>query len=650
MIYRIHLTTLLILAWLTLIGKENPKQIVNTQIQNQLFTECVRPIAQIELKANNVRARLSTNANFFSVGQYFFPKPATGKVPVSSIYVSSLWMGGLDRSRNIKLSAGLSQFDGSDYFAGPLDLNGLTEAEICINWDKMFSVNGDVIKKHYNDIQSAIINGIPYNCGEIPDQIKYWPGQGNPYWNEKYDWLLPDQPLAPFWDENSDGHYDPCVGDFPTLDIDGCEPLNAIAALSRVPTEHIFYIFNDHGGLPLLSGPAATIMETRVSSFAYSTNDDLNNVTFHQYKFQFKGNELLTDFYFGLYVDPDLGCYYDDFVGYEQDQRMAYVYNQDALDGIEGGTTCEGTNTYADEIPMLGFDVHKNINVPKRFKRDNNGKVVLDNEGNILLENPDYVNSQIDTVVEAQIGSFIHIENGGIGNPPPSTTEPQRGREDGFYNYLNGFWSDGTPLTFGGTGYNPGSTDSVRYAFPDIPSNSTGWSMCNVPAMNGGDRKFLMSSEVSTIFPGMITSMVLGIVGVLDVVHPCPDLTALKFADVKAQNLFDKCFQTISNTEANKYSSFEENNTFIYPNPTSIKSGDLNIANLPENAEVRILDFYGNILFHFLNNDGRNTSLLGPYHSSKVFDIPNNIKSGLYFVNILTNNRTTSTLKWIVVD
>lgn len=644
---RIYLLTLLIIAWISLIGKENPKQVFYPQTQSNVLAECVRPVAQINLQANNVRARLLTNANYFSEGQYIFPKPATGQVPVSAIYTSSLWMGGLDRARNIKLSAGTYQSTGYDYFSGPLDLNGLTEAEICKNWDRLFSVNGDVIKKHFNDLQSAQNAGIPYNCDNIPDEIKYWPARGNPFWGEKYNFSLPDQSLAPFWDEDTDGFYNPCNGDFPILDIEKCEPHNAFEALNRVPTQHVFSIINDAGGPQTLSGINSTQMEIKVSSFAYNTNDELNNVTFHQYKFTFLGGELLTDFHLGMYVDPDLGCYLDDFVGYDKDKRMAYIYNQDALDGINGGTSCNGTTTYGNKIPMLGFDIHKNISIAKRFKRDSNGQVILDNAGNIILENPDHVNSQMDTVIEAQIGSFIHIENGGVGNPPPATTDPQRGREDEFYNYLRGFWSDGTPLTFGGTGYTPGSTDSVRYAFPDDPSDPTGWSMCNVSAMNGGDRKFMVSSESHTIIPGTITSMLLGIVGVLDIIHPCPDLATLRFADDKAQHLFDNCFELINSTEDVKEIDLFKD-VYIYPNPTLLSNNILQIANLPTNTAVSIMSIKGQILHQFKEDD---TVFYGPYQAVKSFEYAtNSLSSGMYIIQILDKKTgTVKSLKWIVL-
>ncbi len=647
MMYKINFTTLFVLAWFSLICKENPNLIYKQISTHSYLSNCIRPVAGIQLRANNIRARLSTNGYFFSEAQYIFPNPDPGQLPVSAIYTSSLWMGGLDRSGNIRLAAGLYPSIGFDYFAGPLDLNGLTEKEICDNWDRLFSVNGEVIKKHFSDIKSAQNAGTPYNCDDIPDEIKYWPGQGNPFWDEKYNWQLPDEPLAPFWDENEDGIYTPCEGDFPIVDIEHCEPSTALEALNRVPTQHVFSIMNDNGGPQTASGPFSISMEIKVSSFAYNTTDEINDATFHQYQLSYRGSDLLTDFYVGMFIDPDLGCYLDDFVGYDNDRNMAYVYNQDAIDGIDSTGSCFGTPAYDSGIPLVGFDIHKHINIVKRFKRNSNGQVVLDNDGNIILEDLDYSNSQIDTIIEADVSSFIYIENGGIGNPQVGTTDPRRGIEREFYNYLKGFWVDGTPLTYGGIGYNPVSTDTVRYAFPDDPSDPMGWSMCNVPDLMGGDRRFLMSSESSTFLPGMSTSLLLGIVGVLNIDHPCPDLTPLRFADDKAQNLFDNCFDIVSNTEDVKEIDLFTN-VFVYPNPTLLSNNVLQIANLPTNTTVNIMSINGQILHQFKEE---NSVFLGPYQTVKSFEYATgSLKSGIYIIQILdTQSGKAKALKWIVL-
>jgi hypothetical protein len=133
------------------------------------------------------------------------------------------------------------------------------------------------------------------------------------------------------------------------------------------------------------------------------------------------------------------------------------------------GSNCSGTNTYGNDIPILGFDYVKGPLVSKVFKRDEDGNFIYDIAGKKLLVDPASFSGEQDTLVEGKMSSFSYNENGGFGMFPIVTTDPQRGKEDGFYNYLNGLWADGTPKTYGGSGYNPGSTDTTKYAFPDPP-------------------------------------------------------------------------------------------------------------------------------------------------------------------------------------
>ena len=509
---------------------------------------CVRPVKQIEMQVNNVRARLLTGGDIWSVAQYIVPKPAPGQLPVSALYAGGVWIGGVDRSGNVKLSAVTYRNEGFDFFAGPLDLNGTTELQQCQDWDRFFTVKGIDVINHYNKVIKFKETGVSIDCDSIPDDVRYWPGQGNPYWREKYNFNLPDQPLGAYWDDDQDNIYDPCNGDFPLIDIRGCEPDNIGEAKELIPDEMVFWIYNDNGGGQTLSGPRSIQMEVQVQAFAYSTNDEINDMTFYRYKLINKANEDLVDCYFSMWIDPDLGCYSDDFVGCDVSRSLAYVYNQDAIDG-SNGSSCEGTNTYGTEIPILGMDYFRGPLGPKVFKRDASGNVLLDDEGNKILLEPEPYTGQQDTLVELGMTSFTYAENGGIGSFPSQTTDPQRGREDGFYNYIRGLWSDGTPVTFGGSGYNPGSTDTIRYVFPDEPNRTTGWSMCTA-GLPFGDRRTMQATGPLLLQPGATNELIMGVVFVPDIDYPCPDITRLKFADDIAQALFDNCFDITDGPDA----------------------------------------------------------------------------------------------------
>ncbi len=522
-------------------AKENPKNPKFSNEQASFRTDCVRPTAQYEMSVNNVRARILTGGDLFSTASYVTPVPKAGQLPVSAIYAAGIWMSGLDIAGNIRLSASTYRNEGYDYFAGPLDVNGATDSQSCNNWNRIFSVKGDNIKKHIQAWKDAELSGQSLDCDKIPDDVKYWPAQGNPYFVGKFGWELPDQTLAAYWDNDANGEYDPCEGDYPILQERYCQTYYHEGLV--VPAEIDFIVFNDNGNVQSLSGPNRLRMEVQVNSFAYSTNDELNDMTFFQYKLINKAPEDLIDCYFSFWIDPDLGCYQDDYIGYDPINKMAYVYNQDEIDGING-TNCEGTNTYGANIPLIGFNVFGGLSAPKIFKKDDSGNILLDNDGNKILIDPAPLTGLQDTIIEVGLSSVNYMENCGLPGSsfPPGTCDPRRGREDDFYNYMRGLWADGTPLTFGGSGYNPASTDTVRFAFDGEPNDPNGWSMCTSNLQNG-DRKFLLNQGPILLQPGSINQFTFLVTTAFDIKHPCPDISKLRYSNTLAQNLFGNCFE-----------------------------------------------------------------------------------------------------------
>lgn len=555
---------------------------------------CTRPTKQIELEINNVRARLLTSGNLWYDAHYVVPKPAPGQLPVSALFAGGVWIGGVDRSRNIRLSAVTYQQTGFDWFAGPLDLNGATEKEVCDAWDRFFTVDGNNVLAHVNRVIKAIETGVAIDCDSIPDDVLFWPGQGNPEWRKRFSFNLPDQPLGNYWDNNEDGIYNPCDGDFPIIDIRGCEPEDIFEAKELVPDEMVFFIYNDNGGPQTLSGPVSIQMEVQVQSFAYSTNDEINDMTFYRYKLINKANEDLVDCYFSMWVDPDLGCYQDDYIGCDIERSLMYVYNEDDVDGFGSTTACAGTNTYGAKIPMVGIDYFRGPLGPRVFKRDDEGNILLDSKGDTILLEPEPYTGALDTLIELGMTSFTYAENGGIGSPPPATTDPQRGREDAFYNYIRGFWADGTPVTRGGTGYNPGSTDTVRYVFFDDPNDNRpeAWSMCS-ENMPFGDRRTMQATGPLLLQPGATNELIIGVVFVPDVVHPCPDMTRMKAADDIAQALFDNCFDITDGPDAPDLTPVELNRELILL--LSNESSSNNFSELYEERDLQAPDEVDNL-------------------------------------------------------
>jgi len=515
---------------------------------------CQPSTAQYDMEINNVRARLLTGGDIWwnlQDGRYIVPKPAPGFPEVSSIFAGGVWVGGVDPNGALKL-AGVTYRtlnaanNATDFYPGPLDENGLTDLQVCTDWDDFFVVKGENVLKHIAAFDASVRDSVDLECDSIPEDVLYWPGRGNPFWSQNFEYPLPDQNLGNFWDEDEDGIYNPCSGDFPVIDIRDCEPATRLEARELLPDEMVFWVYNDNGGNHVLSGATAIQMEIQVQSFAYATNDEINDMSFYRFKLINRASDDIRDCYFAMWVDPDLGCSEDDYIGCDVERSMGYVYNEDAADGSPGTSCPGGVPTYELDVPILGIDYFRGPRGPKVFATDEFGNIQVNSEGDTILLNPESESGEMDTLVELGMTSFLY-QNRGVSNPPEGTQDPDLGFE--FYNILKGQWKDGTAVTFGGSGFDPASTDSVNYVFPDPPNDDTGWSMCTAD-LPFDDRRTVQATGPLLLQPGAKNELIIGAVFVPNIDYPCPDISRLQFADDLAQTLFNNCFNITDGPDA----------------------------------------------------------------------------------------------------
>jgi len=502
--------------------------------------DCVAAEAQIDQSINNVRARLLTGGDVWwngsDQGRYIVPKvtPGSGVPEKSSIFAGAVWLGGFDPGGNLKLAAQTySQNGGEDFWPGPLSpTEGSTDSDICKDWDRFFTVTGAEIDEHLRLFEEANTAGTEYDEDLIPEGVKGWPARGNEFFFEIRGFELPNttQGLAAFFDTDGDGDYEPQDGDYPRIELRGCDT-------PQYPDEMIFWIYNDNAAPHTQSNGDAIQMEIQVQAFAYATNDEINDMTFQRYKLINRAIESIDSTYFGVWVDADLGCPDDDFVGCDVDRSLAFVYNRDMLDGITGCECNVGgqVNTYCDEVPLLGVDYFRGPLGPKKFTADGG------------LVNPG-IGVAPDTIVELPMSSFTYfLRNDTAPDGGTGMGDPVQGPE--YYNLLSGRWKDGTPYTGDGTGYDPLSTDVTNFAFPNRPDDPIAWTMAN-ENLEGFDTRTIQASGPFRLDPGAVNELIVGVVWVPDVQHPNPNIEPLLFADDVAQALFDNCFDITDGPDA----------------------------------------------------------------------------------------------------
>ncbi len=558
--------------------------------------DCRNATSTRSQNTNNVRALLTTGGDVWWNGidaKYIVPNVAAGETEVSSIFAGAVWLGGRDPARNLKVAAQQYGRSGGnfDFYPGPLSPEGITNAAQCARWDTIFAVTASEILEHQRLYQASLTGEIDYTEDMIPRGVKGWPSKGNPYFEQVARFPLPDneEPLAGFFDyfdeEGNgvqDGRYDPLTGDFPTVEIEGCTDYQN-GDLPQFPDEMFFWIYNDNGNVHRNSGSTrenALSMEVQVQSFAYATNDALNDMTFQRYRLINRGKEALIDTYFAMWVDADLGCSDDDYVGCDTTRSLAYYYNIDPVDGTTGAVCgTGGTPTYGNEVPAIGIDYFRG---PRALV------TVLDTISG----------DSVGELRELGMSSFTYFQRSSDTAPvPPGMQDPTRGRPGEFYNLISGNWRDGTPYTVGGSGYRTNGRE-VKFAFPsepDIPRGPGVWSAC-ADNVGEGDRRTIQASGPFELLPGAVNELIIGLPWVPDIQLPCPDMTRLFDADDLAQNLFDNCFD-------------------ITDGPTA---PDIDIVELDQE------------LILILTNDNANSNNAGQRYAEVDLLAPNGVSDSLY--------------------
>lgn len=568
------------------------------------------------LDFNGVSAILEVSGSMFQDRQsgtsgYEVPKGGGAR----AIFSAALWMGGRDENGQLKLAAVRFRQNGNDFWGGPLTASDLSPgvnfdprspvgdntirpygaAEIspqeCAAFDKFFPMNRAVVIRFILWWEACKDpSAEPGACDAIEEDSKLsnaemaaiedWPAHG--------DLSTQDYYLAPFYDRNDDGVYNPEVdGDYPWYDdILGRDDVEC--GVDRRVTlfgdETIWFVFNDKGNVHTESQGEPIGMEIRAQAFAFATSDEINNMTFYNYELINRSTQTLENTFFSQWVDPDLGYAADDYIGCDVSRGLGYAYNGDSFDETNGSQIGYGANP-----PAIGVDFFEGPYQDADGK-DNPGPFYNTTTG--LWELPT-LQEALDSngIVYSGIGTgygdgIIDNERFGMRRFTYFTneavypyTDPQVATQ--YYNFMSGKWADGSNVTYGNAGY--GGSVLTDYVFPG-DSDPLLWGTQGVPlpfpepwtesqaGTDPKDRRFVQSAGPFTLRPGAMNNITVGIVyGRAVGGDLMASVEVMKIADTKAQALFDACFRILDPPNAPKLEIQELENELILTisNPSS---------------------------------------------------------------------------------
>ena len=603
---------------------------------------CAPPTTTTYLELNNVRAMIHTAGNLWQIpGQNYSQYEVPKNSGVMALFTSALWLGGTDINNQLKLAA-LRYRNGQDYWTGPLSqIYAETSYETCNKYDKHFVTTQDMVREFSAWYEAGLAdqsNGTSTQTQlfpnyQVPEIIKDWPAHGDVSLGQDYY-------LAPFFDFNSDGNYNYLDGDYPWYDIKKNKQCSVDRTVSLYGDQNFWWVMNDKGNIHTETGADPIGMEIRAQAFAFASNDEVNNMTFYNYELINRGTQTLYNTYFGFFTDGALGDPYDDYTGCDVNRGLGYYYNGDNFDGDNSGY-----KGYGYSPPAVGVDFFEGP------FQDNDG---LDNAygigDNEALNGIGYGDGVIDNE-RFGMRRFLYYSNTTNG-ANINQTDPTSAAD--YYNYLRGFWKDGTKFVYGGSGHisDPQADPNTpcEFMFPG-DTDPQGWGTNGVPQANWteqtanntpNDRRFVESAGPFILKPGAVNNITVGVVWARSTGgDPFTSVETLRRADDKAQALFENCFKVLDAPHAPilKIQELQNELILMLSNPTNSNNyGENYIENDPfivsndPNAD-KSYRFQGYQIYQLKNNQIAVSDLRDPTKARLVAqcDIKDNVENIVNF-------------------
>ncbi len=497
--------------------------------------DCDPATSEIDMSINNARVRILGGGDMWwdlnKTPQYEIPKGGG----VSSLFSGALWIGGKDQNGNLKVAAMTYRQNGNDFWPGPVGSSKFADKSTCLQYDNHYKVSREEVEEYVT----------AYKAGKnpsIPQSMLNWPAHGNTAIGQDYY-------LAPFFDSDGDTKYDPSKGDYPNFDLDGTQG-NSSSVLYG--DESIWWIFNDVGNIHGESKGLPIGLQIKAQAFGFSTDDEVNNMTFYNYIIENKSSFDMEETYFGQWVDPDLGGPRDDYIGCDVERGFGYCYNADEDDAPD-----QGSPGYGATPPAVGLDFFKGPIADLLDGIDNDRDGTTDEAGEEII-----------------MSNFMYYYNDQtqMGNPTNATQ---------YYGYLRNYWKDGTHLEYDGNGW-PGSGltngSNTNFAFPDNTDATKygsygAWSQKtenDVP----GDLRFILSAGPFTLKSGAVNTVTVGALWARaqSGATAWSSVQTLQISDDIAQALFDNNFKILNGPKAPDLEIKELENKLILTLQNSVET------------------------------------------------------------------------------
>ncbi len=307
---------------------------------------------------------------------------------------------------------------------------------------------------------------------------------------------MPDSPEFHTYKLYSDSLADNPNDDYNNWPVAQGAPVDSLGNPAMIGNQLTWSVFNDANPSEHLNNAGETAplgVEIRHTTFTFETDNALNSVIFHRWVLVNKGDQDISDFYFSLWTDPDLGEYTDDLVGCDTLLQLGFCYNADNNDA----------NHYGSTPPCIGFQ---------------------------MLQSPMIYTGNMDDTVRMWGRTWPGYINIGITsfNKYINGTDPNSAEES--YNYMQGLLADGSPYIYNG--------QELRYVASGDPVAGTG-DLDFDPA----DRRMMLGAGPISFSPGDSTEVYTAMI----VARGSDRLTSInlvKAATTEVQQVYENDFES----------------------------------------------------------------------------------------------------------